>query len=129
MILLWSFVRDRYTVICPGYKNTRVFFGLIMAENTPRSSRILRQLVCTDTCMGFNGISESFFYLRTPYEALFCSQCITLVHIFLSQDYTEILNSIIIPSFYTIPNTAGSESFTESHPILRKDKFTTNINL
>ena len=32
-------------------------------------------------------------------------------------------------SIYTIPNTAGSESFTESHPILRKDKFTTNINL
>ena len=32
-------------------------------------------------------------------------------------------------SIYTIPNTACSESFTESHPILRKDKFTTNINL
>ena len=32
-------------------------------------------------------------------------------------------------SICTIPNTAGSESFTESHPILRKDKFTTNINL
>ena len=27
-------------------------------------------------------------------------------------------------SIYTIPNTACSESFTESHPILRKDKFT-----
>ena len=36
-------------------------------------------------------------------------------------------------SIYIIPNTACSESFTESHPILRKrvrkDKFTTNINL
>ena len=32
-------------------------------------------------------------------------------------------------SIYTILNTACSESFTESHPILRKDKFTTNINL
>ena len=48
-------------------------------ENTPHSSRILRQLVCTVTCMGFNGISESFFHLKTPYEALFCSQCITLL--------------------------------------------------
>ena len=45
-------------------------------ENTPHSSRILRQLVCTDTCMGFNAISESF----------------------LSLHYTEILYSIIIPS-------------------------------
>ena len=48
-------------------------------ENAPRSSRILRQLVCTDTCMGFNGILEPFFHLRTPYEALFCSQSITLL--------------------------------------------------
>ena len=32
-------------------------------------------------------------------------------------------------SIHTIPNAAGWESFTESHPILRKDKFTTNINL
>ena len=67
-------------------------------ENTPHSSRILRQLVCTVTCMGFNAISESFFHLKTPYEALFCSQCITAINIFLSLHYTEILNSIIIPS-------------------------------
>ena len=32
-------------------------------------------------------------------------------------------------SIHTIPNTAGSESFTESHSNLRKDKFTTNSNL
>ena len=88
--------------------------------------------------MGFNGISESFFHLRTPYEALFCSQCITLLtftatNIFLSLHYTEILNFRIIPS--TPYRTRQARSLgvfhgePRSHPILRKNKFTTNINL
>ena len=66
----------------PSYLRGIKYPGIFQSyhlENTPHSSRILRQLVCTVTCMGFNGISESFFHLKTPYEALFCSQCITLL--------------------------------------------------
>ena len=58
---------------------------------------------------------------------LFTMYYFTAINIFLSLHYTEILNSIIIPS---IPyRTRHARSLTESHPILRKDKFTTNINL
>ena len=66
----------------PSYLRGIKYPGIFQSyhlENTPHSSRILRQLVCTVTCMGFNGISESFFHLKTSYEALFCSQCITLL--------------------------------------------------
>ena len=69
-------------------------------ENTPHSSRILRQLVCTVTCMGFNGISESFFPSQDTIWSiiLFTMYYFTAINIFLSLHYTEILNSIIIPS-------------------------------
>ena len=97
-----------YHLGIPSYVRVIKYPGIIRSyhpENTPRSSRILRQLVCTDTCMGFNGISESFFRLRTPYEALyprgiilFTMYYFTAINIFLSLHYTEILNSIIIPS-------------------------------
>ena len=66
----------------PSYLRGIKYPGIFQSyhlENTPQSSRILRQLVCTVTCMGFNCISESFFHLKTPCEALFCSQCITLL--------------------------------------------------
>ena len=87
--------------------------------------------------MGFNGISGPFFHLRPPYEALFCSQCITLlaftaINIFLSLHYTEILNSIIIPSTpYRTWRQARSLSrrATRSHPMLRRDKFTANMTI
>ena len=99
-------------------------------ENTPHSSRILRQLVRTNTCMGFNGISESFFHLKTPYEALFVHNVLLYCnkYLFIPTLYGNL--KFHNYSIHTIPNTAGSESFTESHPILRKDtEFATNINL
>ena len=125
---LIRYILDQYI---PSYVRGIKYPGIFRSyhpENTPRSSRILRQLVCTDTCMGFNGISESFFHLRTPYEALFCSKCITLhKYLFIPTLYGNF--KFHNYSIHTIPNTAGSESFTESHPNLRKDKLTTNINL
>ena len=107
-------------------------------ENTPHSSRILRQLVCT------RGLHRHMYGFQWHFGVIFPSQdsvktllwsiilftmyYFTAVNIFLSLHYTEILNSIIIPSI-RYHTEHGSESFTESHPILRKDKFTTNINL
>ena len=66
---------------------------------------------------------------------LFTMYYFTAINIFLSLHYTDFIPTLYGNlkfhkySIYTIPNTAGSEFFTESHPILRKDKFTTNINL
>ena len=89
-------------------------------ENTPRSSRILRQLVCTDTCMGFNGISESFFHLRTPYEALFVHNVLLYCnkYLFIPTLYGNLKFHNYSIHTNTIPNTAGSEHGAISSSVL-----------
>ena len=60
---------------------------------------------------------------------LFTMYYFTAINIFLSLHYTEILNSIIIPSTPYRTRQARGVFHGENHQILRKDKFTTNINL
>ena len=90
---------------CPGipsYLRGIKYPGIFRSyhpENTPHSSRILRQLVCTVTCMGFNGISESFSISRHHMKHYFVHNVLLYCNnIFISLHYTEILNSISIPS-------------------------------
>ena len=63
--------------------------------------------------------------MKQPYPLLlFTMYYFTAINIFLSVHHGinfKFHNYFI----HTVPNTAGSESFTESHPILRKDKFNT----
>ena len=59
------------------------------------------------------------------FTSFYCNKYLSSLH------YAEILNSIIIPStpYRTWQARSLSRRATPSHPILRKDKFTTNINL
>ena len=112
-------LRSRYTVIYPVQNNTRVFFGVPINKYAAQFKNY------TTARMH----SESFFHPKTPYETtisiiLFTMYYFTAINIFLTLHYG--INLKFHNYFtHTLPNTAGSESFTESHPILRKYKFTT----
>ena len=123
----------RYTVLSPGYKIPGYFSKLSSGKYTAQFKNFTTARMHSHM-YGFQWHFGVIFPSQDTIWSiiLFTMYYFTAINIFLSLHYTEILNSIIIPSRPyrpTIPNTAGSESFTESHPILRKDKFTTNINL
>ena len=110
-----SYIRG---ITIPGY------FSGFSPINISRSSRIVWQIVCTDTCMVSMAFQGHYYSHQAYYFVhnvlLYCNKYlfIPILH-----GNLKFHNYFI----HTIPNMAGSGSFTESHPILRKDKFTINI--
>ena len=117
-----------------GVYNTRVFFGVIIheihravQEFYDSSYALTHVWAARWAAMAF----RSHFSIRTPYEALFCSQCITLLAFYCNK-------YLFIPtlhgnlkfhnySIHTIPNTALLGVFHGEPP--GATQFTTNINL
>ena len=123
-------LQPRYTVISPGYKIPWYFSELSSGKYTARFKNFTTARMHWHM-YGFQWHFRVIFPSQNTIWGiiLFTMYYFTAINIFLSLHYTKILNSIIIPSIAYRTRQAGSESFTESHPILRKDKFTTNINL
>ena len=133
----------RCTVIYPGYIIPGYFSELSSIHEIHRAVQefLVRQLVCTDTCMGFK--KKRYFS-----ESLIFPSQDTIRSIVLFTMYY--LTSFYCNKYLFIPTLRGNLKFhnysihnhtehgrlgvflrraTRSHPILRKDKFTTNINL
>ena len=116
----------------PSYLRAIKYPGIFRSyhlENTPRSSRILRQLVCTDIWVlmalrshfSISGHHVKHYFVHNV--LLYCNKYLFIPTLYGNLKFHNY-------SIHTIPNTAGSDWVQpESHPILRKDKFTTNINL
>ena len=125
-------LEPRYTVISPGYKIPGYFSELSSGKYTAQfknftTARMHRHMYGFQWHFGVIFPSQDTIWS----VILFTMYYFTAINIFLSLHYTSLYGNLKFHNYSicTIPNTAGSESFTESHPILRKDKFTTNINL
>ena len=117
-----------------GVYNTRVFFGVIIHEIHRAVQEFYDSLYALThawASMAFRSHFSISGHIRSI--VLFTMYYFPAINISLSLHYTEILNSIINPS--TPYRTRQARSLSRrakagvSHPILRKDKFTTNINL
>ena len=119
----------RYTVISPGYKIPGYFSELSSGKYTAQfknftTARMHRHMYWFQWHFGVIFPSQDTIWSII----LFTMYYFTAINIFLSLHYTEILNSIIIPSTPYRTRHARSLSLRATQ-ILRKDKFTTNINL
>ena len=122
----------RYTVISPGYKIPGYFSELSSGKYTAQ----FKNFTTARMHWHMYGFQWHFGVIFPSQDTiwsiiLFTMYYFTAINIFYSLYYTEILKSIIVPSIPYRTRQARSLSLraTESHPILRKDKFTTSINL
>ena len=120
----YFYMHPRYTIISPGYKIPGYFTELSSGKYTAQfknftTARMHRHMY------GFQWhFGVIFPSLDTIWSIiLFTMYYFTAINIFLSLHYTEILNSIIIPSIPYRTRQARSLSLRATH------KFTTNINL
>ena len=73
-----SWIARRYTVICPGYKIHGYFSELASGKYTAQFKNFTTARMHWHM-YGFQWHFGVIFPSQTPYEALFCSQCITLL--------------------------------------------------
>ena len=114
----------RYTVISPWYKIPGYFWELSSGKYTAQ----FKNFTTARMHWHMYGFQWHFGVIFPSQDTmwsiiLFTMYYFTAINIFLFLHYTEILNSIIIPSIPYQTRQARTESFTESHPILRKDKY------